>query len=236
MRLILITFLFTFLFSVILKSQDSTYIAPKLTKAIIVSSTLMTAGIITNEKGIKQDFQEWVRNQYNVSQSSIDDYLQHLPIAMLYTADLLKGTDKREVGRHTRHLITSEIFSIGTALLLKELVNNTRPNGGSHSFPSGHTAHAFTGATVFYLSMREEHPILAYAGFIPASLTGAYRMIKDKHWVSDVLFGAGLGILSATLVYELDVWKSRTKTRESKGDFSFQLGFTPAGLGVTLNW
>lgn len=222
--------------TICLEAQDSRDTTLRTRNAFIVSSSLIAGGIITNEKGIKEDFREWVRDQYAVSQSSIDDYLQHLPIAMLYTTDWIKGRSKEDVGRHTRHLIVSEVFSIGTALLLKELVNNTRPNGGSHSFPSGHTTHAFTGATVFYLSMRKEHPVLAYAGFIPASLTGAYRMIKDKHWVSDVLFGAGLGILSATLVYELDIWKSKTSNSHAQGNVSLRLGATPSGLGLTMQW
>ena len=63
MKFVLILFSTLLFAPTIFKAQDSTYSAPSLTKAFIVSSTLMTAGVITNEKGIKEDFREWVRNQ-----------------------------------------------------------------------------------------------------------------------------------------------------------------------------
>ncbi|MCA9759109.1 MAG: phosphatase PAP2 family protein [Candidatus Eisenbacteria bacterium] len=87
---------------------------------------------------------------------------------------------------------TSLLATSAAALAIKVSVRRTRPNGGPYSFPSGHTAVAFTTATVL-----EEHfgwriGIPAYAA---AGLTGIARMEDRKHFLSDVVAGATIGIV-----------------------------------------
>lgn len=69
----------------------------------------------------------------------------------------------------------------------------------SSSFPSGHTAVAFAAATVFAkeYSDRPLVPIIAYSA---ASLIGISRITENKHWLTDVLVGAALGVLSGRQV------------------------------------
>lgn len=80
-----------------------------------------------------------------------------------------------------------------TTGVLKYAVDETRPNGGSHSFPSGHASAAFTGAEF----IRKEYgwqwgaPAYLAAGFVAWS-----RVKADKHYTHDVVAGAAIGILA----------------------------------------
>ena len=77
-----------------------------------------------------------------------------------------------------------------------------RPDNSAHnSFPSGHTFTAFVGAEIIRREFGKEYPWLAVAGYTVATLVGLMRIHNNRHWAGDVLAGAGLGILSTTLVY-----------------------------------
>lgn len=95
-----------------------------------------------------------------------------------------------------------------TTSALKYTVNETRPDGGSHSFPSGHTSLAFTGAEF----IRKEYgwgwgtPAYLAAGFV-----GWSRVEARRHYTRDVLAGAAIGILA-----NHDFWRRKT----SAGDAS----------------
>ena len=63
------------------------------------------------------------------------------------------------------------------------------------SFPSGHTTVAFAAATVFALEYRDK-PVIPIIAYSAASLIGVSRITENKHWATDVLVGAALGILT----------------------------------------
>ena len=76
---------------------------------------------------------------------------------------------------------------------IKYAVDRRRPDGGVRAFPSGHTSATFATAEV----IREHYgwgwgaPIYALGGYVSVS-----RMVDNKHWASDVVFGAAIGIAS----------------------------------------
>lgn len=202
----------------------------------ITSGILLTTGVITNGDNIKNDVRDWVRGRYEIPNTKLDDVLQHVPIGMMYLYDIALGSDKKTIGRHTRHMVVTQGLTLGTMLITKEIFNARRPNGGSHSFPSGHTAYAFASANVIYHSFKDEHPLIAYSGYIPAIIVGSFRMIKDKHWVSDVLFGAGMGILFSHLSYHMDIWNSRTDRISQKNGVNLNIGMVGSGVGLSVRF
>ena len=205
------------------KPQLSTFILP---------STLIVSGLILNKDEVKNDVRNWVRDRYAIPNTGIDDMLQHSPMVMMYLGDLVGQRPVDEVMRQTRHLLVSQAMTLGTMLILKEGLDVQRPNGGRVSFPSGHTAYSFAGATVFYHAFKKESKWLAYLAYVPATITGAYRILKDKHWVSDVVFGAGLGILSSQLSYHFNIWNSATVKGKKKDKLNFSIGMASNSYGL----
>jgi len=74
---------------------------------------------------------------------------------------------------------------------LKLAANRTRPDGATHSFPSGHTSSAFATASVLQRHFGWKAGVPSY---LIASYVGASRVTASHHFVTDVLFGAGIGI------------------------------------------
>src|SRR6185503_15547473 len=90
-------------------------------------------------------------------------------------------------------------------LLTKRIKHNThvmRPDASDKlSFPSAHTSSAFVAAEMLHQEFKEQSPWISIAGYTMASAVGALRIMNNKHWLSDVAAGAGVGILSVRLTY-----------------------------------
>ena len=138
----------------------------------------------------------------NHSRVRADDYVQYLPAA---TAPLLNIC-----GMESAHTLKQMALLEGGSYLLGALLLNAgkyglrvlRPDGSSYnSFPSGHTFTAFTGAEVLRREYGAEYPALAVAGYALAAAVGAMRMYNNRHWLGDVLAGAGLGVLTVSCTY-----------------------------------
>jgi membrane-associated phospholipid phosphatase len=98
----------------------------------------------------------------------------------------------------------SNLFVTGAVQITKRISHEWRPDSSDrYSFPSGHTATAFAGAEFLRLEYNDVSVWYGIGGYAVAALTGYLRMYNDKHWFSDVLAGAGVGILSTDLAYYL---------------------------------
>ncbi|MBK7642864.1 MAG: phosphatase PAP2 family protein [Planctomycetes bacterium] len=88
-------------------------------------------------------------------------------------------------------------------LALKFATQRRRPQGGNHdSFPSGHTAFAFAGATLLARAIEDDtQSRLGYWLYVPALYVGIDRIEAGKHFFTDVGFGALLGIFVADWVH-----------------------------------
>ena len=80
---------------------------------------------------------------------------------------------------------------------LKVAVGRTRPDGGSKSFPSGHTSATFATAGVLQRQFGWKVGIPAYAG---GFYVAASRLAERRHYLSDVVFGAAIGIASSQTI------------------------------------
>jgi len=188
----------------------------KLVPQIIAPVTLITTGIIVNNSQFEKNLQENLRmnvgEQFN---SDIDDYLQYAPIVELYIADILGVKSRNHWFDQTKYLLISNLITSGITHGLKHLTLKARPNGAPYSFPSGHTTFAFTNATVLFNEFQETAPLLAFSGYVLAATTGTFRMLNNKHWLSDVMVGAGIGILVTEIVYYLEPLKAFNPFKKS---------------------
>ena len=87
---------------------------------------------------------------------------------------------------------------------LKHSVRRTRPNGHKLSFPSGHTSAAFASAAVLerHFGWKIGVPVYALSAYVAAS-----RVQERKHYLSDVLFGATIGIVAGRSVSVGHSWR-----------------------------
>jgi membrane-associated phospholipid phosphatase len=74
-----------------------------------------------------------------------------------------------------------------------------QPSLSTQSFPSGHAATSFAGAELLRSEFSNEHPVACYSGYAMAVAVSALRLCNNKHWLSDVLVGAAIGVISARL-------------------------------------
>ncbi|WP_412467452.1 phosphatase PAP2 family protein [Pedobacter sp. KLB.chiD] len=133
----------------------------------------------------------------------VDDYLQFAPGALVLglSAAGLKGRN-RTIDQAGIYLLSNIILTV-SCQSLKRITKVPRPDGSSNAFPSGHTAEAFASAE--FLSQEYGARSLAYpiSGYAAAVATAYYRMYNNKHWLSDVVAGAGIGFLSTRASYWL---------------------------------
>ncbi len=87
---------------------------------------------------------------------------------------------------------------------VKRLAGRVRPDGSDErSFPSGHSATAFLTASLFAKEYGHLSPWYSVGAYGVATSTAMLRRMGDHHWMSDVMVGAGIGILSVEIGYAL---------------------------------
>jgi hypothetical protein len=239
-------FLFFIFFTITCHSQQKVADSLPFQKEVgfKYSSLLLPTGLVSyGILGIKNDpVRKWDRDirkslDPNGTKTSADDYILFTPIAAAYGLDLAGIKGRNNMLDKSIILGTSTLLLYSSVNIIKNNTNIRRPSGKSQSsFPSGHTAISFMAAE--FLHQEYGHVSLWYsvAGYSMATATGFLRMYNDKHWFSDVLAGAGIGILSTKIAYWLYpflknvIFKNRNKTLESQVQFQF----TPLYTGNEL--
>lgn len=144
-----------------------------------------------------------------------DDYLQHVPLAGLL---LLNGLNFAK----PVHSIQRQILLGGSSLLLtviaaqsvKVLTKIERPDySNKHSFPSGHPDWAFAGDELVWQEFGYRQKWIGIAAYSVAGMTGLLRIYNNRHWTTDVLAGAGIGMLSVKLNYFIEHYISQKKSK-----------------------
>ena len=137
--------------------------------------------------------------------TGIDDYTQFFGPAMVVGLKLGGYEGRSDWPR----LLASAGMSYLTMAILVNSIKYTakemRPDGSTaNSWPSGHTATAFVGATLLHKEYGlTRSPWWSVAGYGVATATGVMRVLNNRHWISDIMSGAGIGILSTELGYAL---------------------------------
>ena len=136
------------------------------------------------------------------SKTSIDNYLVFAPAVAVYGLNAMGIKGKNNFRDRTILFSMSQLITSAIVFPVKSLSAETRPDGSNNfSFPSGHTATAFANAEFMRQEYKDVSPWYGVAGYAVAATTGYLRMYNNKHWLGDVVAGAGIGIMSTKLAY-----------------------------------
>ncbi len=170
----------------------------KLLYQSVLPATLIISGSILSECDIKYQWQ----HKFPRTDTSIDDGLWTVPSVAMYLFDFYGYESENDWFDKSKYLGIAMCANYITINTLKYLVNETRPDSSNnYSFPSAHTSLAFVSATTLFHEYKDINPYIAYGGFLFAGATAYLRITNNKHFVSDVLAGAGIGILVTNMVY-----------------------------------
>lgn len=188
----------------IVKSDEYTFSY----KQLIVPGTLMLYGTIEATLAPKNRLLNYAIGHEVITHKpekfQIDDITQYVPAASVYALNLAGVKGKHNFKDRTIILGMATLFMATSVNTIKYTARVDRPDKSNrNSFPSGHTAVAFMGAEFMWQEYKDVSIWYGIAGYTIAAGTGAFRVYNNKHWVGDVAFGAGLGILSTKLAYWL---------------------------------
>jgi len=197
-----------------LYSSDSAKVAAhssksynSLLKSAIVPLSLITAGIIVESVPShtvfsKERIQQHVQDKMNGFSTSADDYLPFVPLATMFGFKLAGMKSRSDLLNQMIITAKSEMLMTAIVTSMKYFIHDMRPDGSAdNTMPSGHTALAFVSATLLDMEYRDTSPWISVGGYLCAATTGYLRVANNRHWASDVLIGAGIGIASVKLVY-----------------------------------
>ncbi len=188
-----------------------------------VGVPLFLAGWIakSEKKAFRQNMKDNKHTLLTDFKTGIDDYTQFFG-PVVTTGLKIAGVEGRsDWGRYLASAAMSYGIMAAMVNSIKYTAKEMRPDGSTaNSWPSGHTATAFVGATILHKEYgMTRSPWFSVAGYGVATATGVMRVLNNRHWVSDVLSGAGIGIMSGELAYALSdlIFKGRGLLR---GDIS----------------
>jgi membrane-associated phospholipid phosphatase len=205
-------------------------------KSTYVAVPLIVLGVYNNDDdGFINKYEVWEDRNEHIGnfKTRADDYLQFAPAAAVYAMNAFGIKGKHDAWNQTALLIKAELIMNAIVHPLKIFSYQLRPDSSGYSaFPSGHSAQAFLSAEFLRKEYGENYPLLAAGGYMLAISVGAMRILNNKHWVTDVMAGAGIGILSANLAYvtHKNKWpflKKRVKVLPS---------YTGYSTGIYLNY
>ncbi|MEO5967433.1 MAG: phosphatase PAP2 family protein [Ferruginibacter sp.] len=176
----------------------------KLKQLIIPTSFIGYGFFALNNNGLKSLNRSAKRNfneDYYYT-TTIDNYLQYVPALSVYGLNALGVKGKNNFKNRTIMFGLSSVFSCLMVSPLKSISNMERPDQSAfNSFPSGHTATAFASAEFLHQEYKDVSVWYGVGGYFIASLTGVLRVYNNRHWLSDIVTGAGIGILSTKAAY-----------------------------------
>ena len=197
--------------------------------------------IIKSEKNsFRQDYNNKHANTRLLTnfKTGIDDYTQYFGPALTVGLKLGGYEGRSDWGRLLASAAMSYGIMAGLVNGIKYTASEMRPDGSSaNSWPSGHTATSFVGATMLHKEYGlTRSPWFSVAGYGVATATGVMRILNNRHWISDVLSGAGIGIMSTELGYALSdiIFKGKGLLRNDLEGFSENPSFFAISMGMSF--
>lgn len=226
--------------SLIQKSNEQN-IFPVKVKQLIIPTILMGYGLIGLESHSLISLNGEIRDELreNIDRKlSIDDFSQYTPTLSVYALNAVGIKGKHNLKQRLIISATSHLIMGLTVNIVKNTGTVTRPDASSdNSFPSGHTAMSFVGAEFLWQEYKDVSIWYGITGYLIASGTGFFRMYNDKHWLTDVAMGAGIGILSTKIGYWTYPYIEKTFFKNSRKNNSVMISpfYNGKQTGLSLN-
>lgn len=212
-------------------------------ESLIIPTVLIGYGVFGLENHSLKILNESTQNEFKEhidSKFTIDDFSQYSPFLSVYALNAFGNKGKNNFKDRTIILGTAYLIMGGTVNILKHTGNVERPDGSSkNSFPSGHTATAFMGAEFLYQEYKDISIWYGISGYLIATGTGIFRMYNNRHWLTDVATGAGIGILSTKIAYWLHPFIKKSIFKDKEVTNGIAIPFYNGrefGLGVTITF
>ncbi len=205
------TLIFVLFFPLLVSGQqpDSVVIEKKSgVKTFIIPVALVGYGIVAKGDNILHDFDRSIQRRIHTSNPNpserADDILRYVPAAAVYGLHIAGIKGKNNLLDATGIFVISNVIMGASVKITKQSTHYLRPDGSdNHSFPSGHSSAAFASAEFLKQEYKDVSPWYGYGGYTVAVATGVLRLRHNKHWLGDVVAGAGFGILSTKAAYLL---------------------------------
>ena len=193
----------------------------KSTYAVLGGAGLVAAAVHNEDTRVNAHFQGGNTKIFAAGQYIGQSYTIGAAAFATYLVGRVKKNEKAtHIGiDELRALLESELIVQG----LKYTVRRERPEGTGYAFPSGHAADSFAAATVLQRHFGAKAAIPTY---ILASYVAMSRLHENRHYLSDVIFGAGVGYMVG-----------HTVTRHGKGNFTEFAMYpmaVPRGVGIAF--
>ncbi|MCM1482957.1 MAG: phosphatase PAP2 family protein [Muribaculaceae bacterium] len=211
-------------------------------KQLILPATLVAVGSFGVCNGafhnLNNSIRDGVANLRNGHYFRADDHIQYLPVISYLGLGAL--------GVNCKHSFKERFAAGATAYLAmgimvnatKYAIREKRPDSDArNSFPSGHTATVFMGAEL----IRQEYGLgISIGAYAIATGVAFLRIYNDRHWLNDVIAGAGFGILSARIGYWMlplyQKWLHWNKSTTITAMPSYNISSHSIGIGMVATF
>lgn len=183
---------------------------------------IFTLSLLISNGCLAQEVSEPVAHQYKrYHGDGIDNVLEYVPTAAVFGLKLLGVPAESSWKRRLTVSVVSFGINAAVTYSLKHTIHEMRPDGtDNHSFPSGHTAAAFCGATTLMHEYRKVSPWIGVAGYAVATTVAVDRVRRNRHHWGDVVAGAAIGVASAEAGYWIgDIILGKRKKKNKMSAF-----------------
>lgn len=237
---LLIALFFTLIFKGNAQLKDSIAVTEnqgKLNyKQFIAPAALIGGGFLLLRTPANENLQKEIRSVFgNDFHTKADNYLQYAAILELYGGRYLGYKPKNDIAHQTINVVISNSIMCSVILTMKHTFKVERPDLSNNcSFPSGHTGTAFTNAALLFYEYKEANIWYASSGFLFATATGVLRIANNKHYASDVLAGAGIGLGVGLVVSYWSPFKTLTFGKNKTHATIYPQIGTNYGIGLLI--
>ena len=174
--------------------------------ALVIPGTFLVYSglkpVVPGIRNLDDTIFETVRRNHSSFHTNAEDYLMWGPSASVYIMDAFKVKTKHSFKQHLILDAGSIIITGGFGYIMRLISRNSKDYSTYDTkFPSGHTANAFRGAELLHQELKNTNKLLSYSGYLAATTVGVLRIYNKSHLLTQVLAGAGLGILSTKITY-----------------------------------